>query len=160
RRSIANAMWLSTALLLMLTAIGGLSGAERAQVQAPEADASAEYQAPDTISVTISVSESGEFSYSRNPIKARRGDVIQWSCDSGNWSIQVEGLRDEQAQTIQRGQTPFGENVRSTQANRGVAKGLAVAGNATFGTYKYSVTVEVDGNELTDDPEIIIGPRG
>ncbi len=160
RRTIANALWQSSALLLMLAVIGGLSGTERAQAQAPSADAMVVYQAPDTIRVAITVSGSGEFTYSLDPIRARPGDVIEWSCDSGAWSIQIAGLRDARTQALQQGRTPFAANAMATRANRGVANRLAVAGNAALGTYKYSVAVEVDGNVYIDDPEIIIGPRG
>ena len=115
---------------------------------------------PDTHRVTITVSSAGEFTYSLDPIKAAPNDVIEWSCDNGAWSIQVAGLQDETTKALQHGKTPFAENKRSARANQRAANGLAVAANATFGTYKYNVAVVVGGNVFIDDPEIIIGPKG
>ncbi len=115
---------------------------------------------PDTHRVAITVSDAGEFTYSKDPIRAVPNDVIEWSCDSGAWSIQVAGLQDEQTKELKQGKTPFAENKRSARAKQRAAGKLTVAGNAALGTYKYTVAVVVDGDVFIDDPEIIIGPKG
>lgn len=114
---------------------------------------------PDTHRVEITVSSAGEFTYSLDPIRANRGDVIEWTCDSGDWSIQIAGLQDQRTKALQRGKTPFERGQMTTKANRKAANGLTVAADAAFGTYKYTVQVKVAGNEFEDDPEIIIGGR-
>ncbi|UCF18771.1 MAG: hypothetical protein JSU87_12615 [Gemmatimonadota bacterium] len=115
---------------------------------------------PDTHRVAIAVSGAGAFTYSLNPIRATPDDIIEWSCESGAWSIQVAGLQNEQTKALEQGKTPFAESKRSARANQRAANGLTVAANAAFGTYKYNVAVVVDGNVFIDDPEIIIGGKG
>ena len=158
RRIFGNVLWLPAALLLVLGVVGASKVTHASRPLTT--DAVTAYQAPDTHRVAITVSSAGDFTYSLNPIRAKRNDVIEWSSDSGNWSIQVAGLRDEQTGTLRQGRTPFAQNQRAARANRRAANRLAVAGDAVFGTYKYNVAVEVGGNVFIDDPEIIIGGGG
>jgi plastocyanin len=96
--------------------------------------------------VVISVSEDGQFSYSLDPVRAARGDQIEWSCDSGNWSVHFIG------------QTPLAQQaVRGTSSS---SRRLPVRANAADGSYKYFVAVAVGDEVYTDDPEVIVGPRG
>ncbi len=94
--------------------------------------------------VVISVNtQTGEFSYSLDPVFAKRGDRIEWTSEQGNWSVRLET-------------TPFAE--KSLRGKRGGPKHLVVRPDAAFRSYKYTVGLAVGDDVFTDDPEIIIGP--
>jgi plastocyanin len=90
----------------------------------------------------------GKFAY-RSPetgadaatIKVRRGDVVEWHCEHGNFSI------------LFKGHSPF-EGV-GVHGKRGEMASATISG--ANGRYTYAVTVlPLDGAPAVDDPEIIV----
>ncbi len=133
RRAIAGAFSVVAASSLTAFALaGGSTGTE---------------QASTLHEVQISVNtETGEFTYSQDPVNATRGDRIQWSCDQGNWSVHFID------------KTPLADQLLRGQ--RAGPKQLPIRGDAEDGTYKYFVAVAIGEDVFTDDPEVIVGPRG
>ncbi len=97
------------------------------------------------VQITVNT-ETGEFTYSQDPVNATRGDRIQWSCDQGNWSVHFID------------KTPLADKLLRGQ--RAGPKQLPIRGDAEDGTYKYFVAVAIGEDVYTDDPEVIVGPRG
>jgi plastocyanin len=88
--------------------------------------------------------ETGTFEYSLDPVRAAPGDLIEWNCDQGSWSVHfVSG-------------TPLTQ--QALRGKRREAKRLPVRPNAEPGTYKYSVAVAIGEDVFIDDPEVVIGP--
>ncbi len=137
-------LYAACALPLALTA--GLAAAERPQsneVGATPAVAGRVQSELHVVSISVDVA-TGEFTYSRNPVYAKRGDRIQWTSEQGAWSVTFQ-------QT-----TPF--DAKSARARKGVPQQLTVRPDATNGSYKYTVGLVVEGDVFTDDPEVIIRP--
>ncbi len=137
------------ASVVIITLTAGLVGTEwlqKLEAGASPAPASAHLAQSELHEVSISVNvATGEFTYSLNPVYAKRGDRIQWTSEQGAWSV-----------TFQQGVTPF--DVNSARGQRRAPKQLAIRADATNRSYKYTVGLVVDGDVFTDDPEIIIGP--
>lgn len=137
---------LSAAVVLCIALTAGLVGAEWPQAGesgATPVAAGAAQSVLHEVSISVDVA-TGEFSYSLNPVYAKRGDRIQWTSQQGAWSV-----RFQQA-------TPF--DVSSTRAKEGASKQLVVRPDAADRSYKYTVGLVVEGDVFTDDPEVIIRP--
>lgn len=133
RTRVATALWALPAVLLAVAVTAGrweAAGDGQAEVH----------------QVVISVSEDGQFSYSLDPVRAARGDQIEWRCESGNWSVHFIG------------QTPLAQ--QAVRGRSGNARRLPVRADAANGSYKYFVAVAVGDEVYTDDPEVVVGPRG
>lgn len=137
---------LSAAVGLCIALTAGLVGAEWPQpdeVGAPPDSARLAQSELHEVSISVNVA-TGEFTYSLNPVRAKRGDRIEWNSEQGNWSVRFAT-------------TPFPE--KSLRGKRGGPKHLVVKPDAAFGSYKYTVGLAVGDDVFVDDPEILIGPN-
>lgn len=101
--------------------------------------------------VTFSVEpNSGQFTYSHDPVKQKRGEKIDWKNEKngqqqGPWILCVKDS-----------DSPF--RSRIIRSGKGNAAGAAVRGNAPAKTYEYFICVEVNGEIFGDDPRIEVEP--
>jgi plastocyanin len=146
--------------LVILAALGGLSvlparaslrgvgSAAEGPANPSLSTASTRSQVPDTVVIQI-VADADSVVAVPGSVTVRRGQVVTWACDLGNWTVQF------------RSGQPFGdaavsEGIRGT---RGARFGQAVRADAQAGRYKYDILVRVEGGPpLRADPEIVIGP--
>ncbi len=138
KRIVASAFWALPAALLILFALAiGRAG----DVTWQEADAA--QVTVHRVEITVDP-ETGTFTYSLDPVNAKRGDHIEWKCDQGAWSVHF----------IDR--TPA--NQASQRGPQGGPRRLPIRQNAELGSYKYFVAVAIGDDVFTYDPEVIIGP--
>ncbi len=95
--------------------------------------------------VDISVS-GGDFTYSLDPIRVDPGDTIEWSCEDGPFAVHLGWG------------TPCSKG--RVRGGKGQKVSTSVRTNATNGQYKYMVAVSITGEIYTDDPEIVVKPKG
>ena len=96
--------------------------------------------------VVITVdTESGDFSYSLDPVRATRGDRVEFVSEQGSWSVNFGN------------NSPFAE--ARFNGRRAAPRQLPIRGDAADGSYKYFVAVAIGEDVYTDDPEVIVGPR-
>ncbi len=98
-----------------------------------------------THSVKISV-RSGDFDYSLDPIRVDGGDTIEWVCESGPFAVHLGWG------------TPCSKG--RVRGGKGQKASTSVRSNVANGRYKYMVAVSVGGEIYTDDPEIVVKPKG
>ncbi len=149
RRRVKTVRWGALAAIAVVFALtAGLAATQQREVATTDA-ARATRSGPaggqaQTHKVVISVNtETGVFSYSINPVQAKRGDRIEWNSEQGNWSVHFET-------------TPFAD--KRLRGKRAGPKHLVVRPDAAFRSYKYTVGLAVGDDVYIDDPEIIIGP--
>ncbi len=136
---------LSAAVVLTLALTASLVGAEWPRADAVGATPPPAHPAQSQlheVSIRLDVA-TGEFTYSLNPVHAKRGDRIQWTSEQGAWSVKFQQA------------TPF--DVPGARAQRGASRQLVVRADAAYRSYKYTVGLVVEGDVYTDDPEIIVG---
>lgn len=95
--------------------------------------------------VEISVSN-GNIDYSLDPILANAGDSIEWVCSAGAFAVHLGWG------------TPCGKG--RLRAGQGKSANTSVRTDAPNGRFKYMVAVNVGGEIYTDDPEIVVRPKG
>jgi plastocyanin len=101
---------------------------------------------PVTVTNRVSVVK-GEIVYEKPRVRVRPGDTIHWMYPDGQMSIHFPGI------------VPVDRS--SYQANsQGVISLTIPATSTLFGNFKYFVAVTAQGIILTDDPDIIIDPKG
>lgn len=133
-RTVVKMFWAVPGVMLLTLAL-----------TAERPDARVLQQQPTVYRVDISVdTESGEISYSLDPVRAQPGDHVEWNCEQGAWSVHFID------------KTPFAQK---KLRGRG-PKRLPIRSDAEDGSYKYFVAVAVGDDVFTDDPEVIVGPRG
>jgi hypothetical protein len=132
RRTLATGFWALPALFLFVIVLtAGRGGDVQGELH--------------TVVITVST-ETGDFSYSLDPVRATRGDRVQFISEQGNWSVNF-------------GQnSPFNE--KRFNGRRAGPRRLPIRGNTPDGSYKYFVAVAIGEDVYSDDPEIIVGPRG
>lgn len=129
-------------IALTASLVGAEQGVEQSASRAPEAPTASQSELHE-VQISVDVA-TGKFSYSLNPVFARRGDRVQWTSDQGAWSVTFQQV------------TPF--ELKVTRGAPGGLKQLVVKPDAAYGSYKYTVGLAVGNAVFTDDPEIIIGP--
>jgi hypothetical protein len=138
RRTVPNTLWTIPALVLLIVAVTAGRGGDELWRETGATQA-----AVHTVIITVDP-ETGTFSYSQDPVNARRGDFVEWNCDQGPWSVHF----------IDR--TP--SNQDGQRGPRGGPRRLPIRQNAEFGSYKYFVAVAIGDGVFTDDPEVVVGP--
>lgn len=137
RRRLASTFWTIPAVLLLLAAVSAWGPGDGVRGAAGQDQVTVH-----TVVITVDAA-TGQISYSLDPVEAKRGDHIEWTCEQGAWSVHF----------IDR--TPLNQDrVRGPQ---GGPRRLPVRQNAEIGSYKYFVAVAIGDDVFTDDPEIIIG---
>jgi len=104
-------------------------------------------QQPEVHQLVISVDvQTGELSYSHDPLLAYPRDRIVFSAPGvDEWTVTFTG------------DTPFSNRVIRGRGDQ--SRNVPVLPAAAIGSYKYDVSVTVDGVTFTEDPEIIIRDR-
>jgi plastocyanin len=82
------------------------------------------------------------FKYIPAQAKAHVGDEVVFNCQDGDFAVKFGGL------------TPFEKTHFSSR--QGVEARARVRDGITYGHYKYTVAVAVEGQILIDDPDILI----
>ena len=97
--------------------------------------------------VVISLDAQGGLQYSLNPVVAYPGDRVIFSAPGmDSWSVTFPEA------------TPFAN--RTISGNGTQERNVPILPDAAAGTYKYDVSVTVDGRTVTEDPDIIVRGRG
>lgn len=138
RRAVPNTLWTIPAVVLLIAALTAGWGGDELWRETADAQATVH-----TVTITVDP-ETGTFSYSQNPVNARRGDFVEWNCEQGAWSVHF----------IDR--TP--SNREGQRGPRGGPRRLPIRQDAELGSYKYFVAVAIGENVFTDDPEVVVGP--
>jgi plastocyanin len=138
RRVVPSTLWTIPAVVLLFIALTAGWGGDKLWREMHD-----EQVTVHRVDITVDAA-TGTFTYSQDPVNAKRGDHIEWNCDQGSWSVHF----------IDR--TPSNQN--SQRGPRGGPRRLPIRQNAEFGSYKYFVAVAIGDDVFTDDPEVVIGP--
>lgn len=90
--------------------------------------------------------ETGDLNFSTDPVVASPGDLIEFIAPQGAWRV------------VFNERTPF--NAQTILNDQPQPRRVPVRGNADPGSYKYTAYVIIDGQEYSEDPEIVIRGGG
>lgn len=138
RRTVPSTLWTIPAVVLLIAALTAGRGGDELWRETGDAQVTVH-----TVVITVDPA-TGTFTYSQDPVNAKRGDHIEWNCEQGAWSVHF----------IDR--TP--SNQDSQRGPKGGPRRLPIRQSAEFGSYKYFVAVAIGDDVFTDDPEVVVGP--
>ncbi|NIN72202.1 MAG: hypothetical protein GTO46_09855 [Gemmatimonadetes bacterium] len=138
RRTVPSTLWTIPAVVLLIAALTAGRGGDELWRGTGDTQVTVH-----TVIITVDPA-TGAFSYSQDPVNARRGDHIEWNCAQGAWSVHF----------IDR--TP--SNRVNQRGPRNGPRRLPIRQDAPFATYKYFVAVAIGDDVFTDDPEVVVGP--